>query len=166
MKRIDVKTKRPYNKTLFIGIEAIICIVFFLMFIWPGWLVKNSKDSQQSGLVDDSKNEEVTSKLLTYQSSTNNYVRDLKTGRTFVNNEIIITAKNNVTRSQIDELVRLHGGTVVGYNLYLREYQIQLNQSQDTLSDIKKIGEEMEKSGLLEKTMPNYIMYMSENSTE
>lgn len=103
-------------------------------------------------------NKEVTSFA---EPKEENVVTDTTTGVRFVNNEVLVSAKDGITRSQIEDIVAEYEGKIVGSIESFGEYQIRLN-SIFTKSELDKVVQKIASSACVLTASINYAMNLSE----
>lgn len=68
----------------------------------------------------------------TYYNTTKEHIEfDPASGIGYVNNELLITANNDVTKEELNKVLENIGGTIVGEITALNYYQIQLNKNRE-----------------------------------
>ena len=82
-------------------------------------------------------------------------------GSYFVNNEILLTAVEDVTKAEITALVRPYNGTIVGYIELTNDCQIRFNQVY-TIDELQNIVDELK---LNEKVEDASIHYLDETAS-
>lgn len=88
-----------------------------------------------------------------YSSETDdNHIIVLKDGRKFVDNEILLTAKDGVEKSEIESLVKEYQGRIVGYIKIMNDYQIRFDKTY-SYDELEGLIEEFQKNPLIEEAM-------------
>lgn len=95
--------------------------------------------------------QEVSSKSIVYDEELETY---------YVNNQILITANEGVSKSKIEELISEYDGEIVGYIEITNDYQIELS-GKLTLEDLDEIVEELLDNENIEFAYINEIFEIS-----
>ena len=85
-------------------------------------------------------------------------VSDPDGGGMYVNNELLVIVKEGTRREEVEAFALAHGGTIVGTNDYLREYQIRFAVPADSLSGLESVREAFMDSGLFSECFANYVL--------
>ena len=83
----------------------------------------------------------------------------------YVDNQIVVVAKNGVKRSQIDELVKQYEGTIVGQIGAVGYYQVEFASSM-TGTELSKIARKVSNSMLVEDAFINFVLEYENQSTD
>ena len=94
--------------------------------------------------------------LLVYQTKSENIITDTETETRFVNNELLLTVNEDVTQEDVESFLAVQGGEIVGYDTFLRKYQILL-KSEYTLAELEAIRTELAESDLFENVRVNLV---------
>lgn len=82
----------------------------------------------------------------------------------YVDNEVLLAAKDGVTFSQIEKLVSAHGGTIVGRIETVGRYQIELDRAL-TAAELNALAAQLQADPLIEDAYPNTIIDMRPDSS-
>lgn len=96
-----------------------------------------------------------TSGFVFYDSSKENVVTDA--GMTFVNNEILVTLRDEQFRADLEKYLSSVGGEIVGEIPELREYQILLDQSM-SYNALTDLVHDLESLDWVRSATPNYVI--------
>ncbi len=132
------------------------------LFVYPGWLNGKQEDNKEvpSGTGKAADGETASGEIVLYPSDPDQVVTDPETQIRYVGNEILVTANRGTSRGDVEQFVSGNGGKVVGWNTYLREYQILL-PSAVSMAEMEKIQQEFLDSGLFDSAFANYVMDIS-----
>lgn len=92
-----------------------------------------------------------------------NIVQDASSGEYYVNNQILITAFDGVTKAQIEALVEPYGGEIVGCIEITNDYQVQFS-SVLTKDRLDEIVNTLNESTLVSEAMIHEVSEVSSNS--
>lgn len=92
-----------------------------------------------------------------------NIVVDPATATNYVNNQVLLTANEGVTKSQITQLISGSQGTVVGYIEITNDFQIEYPTSK-TKSELDAIVAQLKTSSLVAEATINYLFETRETA--
>ena len=101
-------------------------------------------------------NEEHTGEIRYYETPGENVVRSDDTGLTFANNEILLTASDSASYSDIRSLAAEYGAEIKGYIEVVGDYQLVLSEKK-TEKELNEIIDELRKSELVEDASLNVM---------
>lgn len=89
-----------------------------------------------------------------------NVVTDRDTKVSYVNNEILLTAKEGTAFDTIEKIVQAKGGSIVGYIKAFDEYQIRFNQAY-TKNELNTLAQELKNDSNIINSSLDYAMNIS-----
>lgn len=90
-------------------------------------------------------------------------VLDESTGYYYVDNEILITGNENVTRQEIEQIINDIGGKVVGCIEITNDYQVEL-QKPMTVPELNELVEQLNNNDTIEEATIHYLYEMDFDS--
>lgn len=98
------------------------------------------------------------------EPSDEHIVLDEATGIYYVDNEILITGKENVTQEEIKQIVNGIGGTIVGCVEITNDYQVELQISM-TVSELNELLDQLNNNNAIEEASVHYLYKMEIQAT-
>lgn len=98
------------------------------------------------------------------EPSDEHIVLDEATGIYYVDNEILITGKENVTQEEIKQIVNEIGGTIVGCVEITNDYQVELQISM-TISELNELLDQLNNNDAIEEASVHYLYEMEFQAT-
>lgn len=146
---MSVKARR----IIFFG--AIFLIVAGIVFLILMLVLHNLNN--ENNTPNDNKNYSLT-------VNSDNVAVDEKTGLSYVNNEILLTATKDSSREDIENIVSNYDGKIVGYIEAINQYRIQLGNIY-SYTDLGKIENELDSFDKIKTTNKNHVVYIEFNNT-
>ena len=154
-------SKGPWVWIIICLILVILLVAATVLFIYPGWL--NSRGNMPSGSGKTADGETASGEIVLYHSDPDQVITDPETQIRYIGNEILVTAKSGTSREDVERFVSVIGGKVVGWNTYLREYQVLL-PSAASMAEMDIIQREFMHSDLFDSASVNYDTDTSEDT--
>ena len=136
----------------------VLVVAAVLLFVYPGWLnsKQGSEGNASSGSGKAADGQAAPGEIVLYHSDPDQVITDPETEISYIGNEILATANPGTSREKVERFVSGIGGKVVGWNTYLREYQILLPSA-----EMETIQQKFLDSGLFDSAYLNYVMDIS-----
>ena len=145
---MPMKKKNP-AKTLFklLLFIAIVGVVYYF------FIADSGRNNPLAGPAQPTI-EHIADVLLAFPTAQENIVEDTETGVQYVNNELLLTVNQGVSRNEVETFIKTYGAVIVGYDQYLNKYQIQFD-SEHTLQSLDEIRVAFNNSELFTETRIN-----------
>lgn len=139
-------------------------VVFALILIFASLAACSlfgSKDDAGAQGVNEGETLYVEDSLSLYVTKGEDIVTDQESGLTYVNSELILTAKTGVTESEVESAVKAENGKIVGAIEVLSQYQVQFENNY-TLEELNSLRERLMETGLFDYCDLNLAAEVSE----
>ena len=153
------KTRKTY---LFIFATFLIGILIFFASTYAIFYERSREPEQFE--IDDKLREVIYSEDLSYyQSKSENIIFDEEIGTGFVNNELLIFFKEDVSEYQIQTIIEKINGRQVGFFKVVNRYQILLNQTYSQ-KELEKVCNKLNQNNSVDLAYLNRVTGTSENT--
>lgn len=119
--------------------------------------------TDESGLLKY--NEEHPGEITCYETKKENIVSSDETGLTYANNEILLTASENASYSDIERLATEYDAEIKGYIEVVGDYQLVLSKEY-TEDELNNIVDELKENELVEEASLNLFHSMYDNAID
>jgi hypothetical protein len=110
--------------------------------------------SSRTPAIDDAA--DLSDVLYVHKTAIENIIVDENSGTGYVNNELLFTVGENVSKSDVENAISATNGTIVGYDKYLSSYQVQLSKNYTRLIGFNY---EIQVSGLILSRAARITLY-------
>lgn len=112
--------------------------------------------------INKKNNKENIGECYFYQTDSEHITLD-SSGIKYANNEILVVAKDNVKKKDIENLAKKYNAEIVGYIEQTGDFQWKLKESH-TLDELKEISNKIKLENIIDSVSLNYISEVSESS--
>ena len=114
--------------------------------------------------VDDEEDQPDVGEISFREPSKDHCVLDEDTGDYFVDNEILITGKENTTREEIEHIISEFKGIIVGYIAITNDYQVEISNNK-TVSELNEIVEQLNVDDAIDEAMIHWLYEVTFDAT-
>ena len=152
------KNRKKRLVIVFCAVLALIVAAVILVLTLTGKKEEKpaGSDAAVAGGLPEEDMEESDPELQVYPSRPENVATDEDTGIRYINNELLLMKTKDAPDEEVRRLIAEQGGTIVGRNGYVRQYQVQFQTEYDSLTALQEKIDTFEDSGLFQGIYPNY----------
>ncbi len=141
-----------------------VCLIVFLLGVFDvitlPFLSKDSAEDEASVTYDENNIGEVKY----YQTDPEHVIED-ENGRMYVDNEILLVAKDGVKYADIEKLAEQYEAEIVGWIQQTGDYQLKLNKNR-TIEELEKIASSLKDCEPVLDAYINFVFNLKETKTE